>query len=139
MCELGADVHATGMFNATPLFFAAAYGDEETVQLLLDRGAWATKELGHHLASIGRTKSTISVMIFFCQLAIGQESISIALRLILGKGASARAESQESSGRLTPLHMAALADRDVISRTLVAAGEWIPFPFHIERHREKNL
>lgn len=49
MSALGADVHATAEGDATALFFAAASGDDEIVQLLLDRGEWATKELGNNL------------------------------------------------------------------------------------------
>lgn len=61
---------------------------------------------------------------------IGYENISLVLRMILGKGASARAEAYYGS---TPLHVAALADYDSIVRALVAAGEWTTFRVIEER------
>jgi ankyrin repeat protein/beta-lactamase regulating signal transducer with metallopeptidase domain len=105
--------------GATPLFFAAAGGQKDAVDLLLAEGAEVN-------AKAGRGAPPLLPL----QLAIKSGEIDV-VELLIDKGADVN-----SGGMVPPLHMAALLGRTDMTELLIASGADVnaspgfgPFPF----------
>lgn len=132
----GADIEAISGDGRTPLHLAAQAGSIEIAQLLIDRGADITRNLGGgtplHFAARQSSTNIAELLIghgadinardndqetpLHCAALLGSESNA---KLLIDRGADIN--MQDADGE-TPLHIAALHGRDKIVEYLLAQG-----------------